>query len=259
METVLGTFVAILIGWITGAAINYLSDILPAKRRIARPICPACGEEQSLTNAIFPLGKCPTCGKRHSTRTWLVLAAATGIAIWMWFAPRPGLGFVPSMFLVLYFGVVVVIDLEHHLILHPVSLAGGVLGLGIGIWLHGFLATLIGGLGGFVIMFLLYLFGNAFAVLASRLRGVSLTEGAMGFGDVTLSGVLGLMLGWPGILIGLVIGIVIGGLISLVYLIVSLLLRRYRAFTAIPYGPFLVAGAVLLLFFRGFLLVNFGP
>ena len=259
MDAILGAFLAAIIGWVIGAAINYLSDTLPAKRRIARPTCPACGADQSLTYTIFPVGKCPSCGKRHSIRTWLIQIAATGIAIWMWFAPRPDLGFVLGMFLVLYFGVVVVIDLEHHLILHPVSLAGGVLGLGTGILIHGFFFTLLGGLAGLGIMFLLYLFGNAFAALASRLRGAALDEGAMGFGDVTLSGVLGLMLGWPGILMGLVIGIVIGGLVSLIYLVVSMLLRRYRAFTAIPYGPFLIAGAVLLLFFRGFLLVNFGP
>jgi leader peptidase (prepilin peptidase)/N-methyltransferase len=205
------------------------------------------------------LKKCPNCGIHRAFRTWIVQAAVTGIAIWMWFTPQPRIGFFLGMLIVLYFGVVVVIDLEHHLILHPVSLAGGLLGLGIGVLLHGITATLFGGLAGLGIMFILYLFGNAFAILASRLRGVSLDEGAMGFGDVTLSGVLGLMLGWPGIIMGLVIGIVIGGVVSLIYLVGSLLLRRYRAFTAIPYGPFLVAGAVLLLFFQGIMLTNLGP
>ena len=259
MQPALGTLIAILVGWITGAAINYLSDVLPAKRSLVRPFCPACGAGQPLANMVFPFRKCQHCGKGQPIRTWIIQAAAVAIAVWMWFAPRPGLGFLPGMSLVLYFGLVVVIDIEHHLILHPVSLAGGLLGFGVGVLLHGFLPTLLGGLAGFGLMFLLYLLGNAFAVLASRLRGVALEEGAMGFGDVTLSGVLGLMLGWPGILLGLVIGIVIGGLASLVYLVVSFLLRRYRAFTAIPYGPFLVAGAVFLLFFRGFLIANIGP
>jgi hypothetical protein len=41
-----------------------------------------------------------------------------------------------------------------------------------------------------------------------------------------------------------------------------LLLRRYRAFMAIPYGPFLIAGAAILLFLPGFaqvLLARAGP
>lgn len=259
MYPALGIIFAILAGWITGAAINYISDVLPTRRRFARPFCMTCGEDQPLVHTIFPFRKCPNCGRRRSIRTWAVQVAAVGVATWMWFFPRPDLGFIPGMLLVLYFGTVVAIDIEHHLILHPVSLAGGLLGFGTGILLHGFLPTLLGGLAGFGIMFLLYLLGNAFAAIAGRIRGAALEEGAMGFGDVTLSAVLGLMLGWPGILMGLVIGIVIGGITSLIYLVVSTLLRRYRAFTFIPYGPFLVAGAALLLFFRDFFLAGIGP
>jgi len=61
---------------------------------------------------------------------------------------------------------------------------------------------------------------------------------------------LGLLLGWPGIVAGLVLAILLGGVISLFYLLVMLVLRKYKAFTAIPYGPFLVASAILLLFFK---------
>ena len=39
-----------------------------------------------------------------------------------------------------------------------------------------------------------------------------------------------------------------GGLVSLIYLVVMLGLKRYRLFMALPYGPFLVAGAFVLLF-----------
>ena len=72
----------------------------------------------------------------------------------------------------------------------------------------------------------------------------------MGFGDVNLSAVIGLLLGWPAILAGLILAILLGGAVSLVYLMYKLITRRYEAFSAIPYGPFLVASTVILLYFR---------
>ncbi len=171
-------------------------------------------------------------------------------SLWMWNSPPENLGYWVGMTLLLYFGVVIVIDVEHRLIMHPVSWAGAILGLALGIWQHELRSTLIGGVVGFGLMFGLHLFGKLFARAMARIRGQSIDEVALGFGDVNLSGVLGLLLGWPGIVAGLVLAILLGGVISLFYLLVMLVLRKYKAFTAIPYGPFLVASAILLLFFK---------
>ena len=84
-----------------------------------------------------------------------------------------------------------------------------------------------------------------------RRRGQSIEEGdAFGFGDVNLSGVIGLLLGWPGILAGLVIAILLSGAFMLAYLIIMLITRRFRPHMALPYGPFLAASAIYLLFLR---------
>jgi leader peptidase (prepilin peptidase)/N-methyltransferase len=83
----------------------------------------------------------------------------------------------------------------------------------------------------------------------ARKRNQPTDEVALGFGDVNLSGVLGLMLGWPVIILGLFIAVFIGGIISLIYLVTMALVRRYHLFTALPYGPYLVAGTILLLYF----------
>ncbi|MRR32837.1 hypothetical protein EG834_21460, partial [bacterium] len=60
---------------------------------------------------------------------------------------------------------------------------------------------LLGGLAGFTIMFVFYLLGVAFAkARARRMRAAGLEtddEEALGAGDVILSTVLGLFLGWP--------------------------------------------------------------
>ena len=100
-------------------------------------------------------------------------------------------------------------------------------------------------------MWVLYSLGNKLAQIMARRRGQSVDEVALGFGDVNLTGVLGLMLGWPVIILELFLGIFIGGIFSLIYLVIMLVARRYHLFTALPYGPYLVTGAILLLYFPG--------
>jgi leader peptidase (prepilin peptidase)/N-methyltransferase len=158
------------------------------------------------------------------------------------------------MVLLGFFGLVAIIDLEHRLILHPVSVVGAVLGLAIGIWVNGIKYTLLGGVAGFTIMLVLYYLGAIVMKWLARRRGQVLEEEALGFGDIILSGVLGLLLGWPGIIVGLILTILIAGIVSFVYLILALMTRRYRFDMAIPYGPFLISGAILLLFFSDFVL-----
>jgi len=147
-----------------------------------------------------------------------------------------------------YLAIVAVIDIEHRLILHPVSIVGAGLGLLIGIWLRGWSQTLIGGAAGFGMMLLLYYLGDWFARWLARKRGQDLEEVALGFGDVNLAGVLGLMLGWPGIVAGLLLAILLGGAVSLLIIASQVITRRYTPFTAIPYAPFLILGFIILLY-----------
>ena len=149
----------------------------------------------------------------------------------------------------LLFYLILVIDIEHRLILHSVSLVGAGLSLLVGWWLHGLQATLVGGLVGFGTMYVLYKFGEIFSRIVSRMRGEDLEEVALGFGDVNLGGLLGLLLGWPVILLGLILAILAGGGFSLVFMLVAAVAGRYRSFVAMPYAPFLILAAGLILFF----------
>jgi leader peptidase (prepilin peptidase)/N-methyltransferase len=66
----------------------------------------------------------------------------------------------------------------------------------------------------------------------------------MGFGDVKLAGVLGLYLGylgWPTWFTGWFFGFLLGG----VFGILALVFRRASRKTKVPYGPFMIAGALL--------------
>jgi leader peptidase (prepilin peptidase)/N-methyltransferase len=88
------------------------------------------------------------------------------------------------------------------------------------------LSAAIGGLG----TFLLYL------VLALAVPG------GMGFGDVKLAGVVGLFLGflgWVPLFVGVFAAFVLGG----VFGVVLMTFRRAGRRSAIPFGPWMLAGA----------------
>jgi leader peptidase (prepilin peptidase)/N-methyltransferase len=66
---------------------------------------------------------------------------------------------------------------------------------------------------------------------------------AMGFGDVKLSFVLGLALGWFGVgetIVGLFLGFVYGAVVGMVLIATKLRTRKDH----VPFGPFLAAGAM---------------
>ena len=87
----------------------------------------------------------------------------------------------------------------------------------------------------------------AFAVAAGA---AAVSPAGLGFGDVKLLGLLGLVLGWAGwgvLLTGVFLGLAVGALVSLVLLAT----RRAGWRTALPFGPPLLAGAVLALALAG--------
>ena len=254
----LQTIIIIIIGWLAGCLVNYLADVLPIRRKLTSPFCLSCEATQSYRNYLIWPRRCETCGKRRPIRTWIVEVIYIFIALWLWNFPPDHLGFGVGFTLLIYFGLVVVIDLEYRLILHPVSLIGGILGLIIGIWLHGITNTLIGGIAGFGIMFALYFLGAMLAKVIAKAKNQTIDEDALGFGDVMLGSVLGLLLGWPGIVLGLILAVLIGGLVSMFYVVWLLVKGEYKSFIAIPYGPFLIAGCVSLLYFRDLIVANLG-
>ncbi|MFO7589352.1 MAG: A24 family peptidase [Acidimicrobiia bacterium] len=131
-----------------------------------------------------------------------------------------------------------VIDLDHHLlpnrVVYPTTAA--VLALfGGAAAIDGasdpFLRALACGAGAFLVFFVLHLISP---------RG-------MGFGDVKLSFVLGLSLGWIGVgetVLGLFLGFVYGAVVGIALLASGVRSRK----DAVPFGPFLAAGTMTAVF-----------
>ncbi len=65
----------------------------------------------------------------------------------------------------------------------------------------------------------------------------------MGFGDVKLAILMGLILGWPNILLGLFLGFLFGAIIGIGLII----FRRKKMKSEIPFGPFLAGGTLVAL------------
>lgn len=235
------------LGVLIGYAINYLTDVLPHTRRLSPPACVQCGTESGW-GVFLSLSRCPACKARRSLRTWILFAITIpGIPLLAFFPPaRLPFGF--AVVVLSFFLLVAVTDIEYRVILNPVTLAGAVLGLAVGILLHGIPETLLGGGAGFLIMFAFYGLGVLYVRQMAKRRGLSPDEVALGFGDVYLSGILGLVLGWPGILAGLFLGVLAGGVFSALFMALAALLKRYRSFQALPYAPFLLLGAAILFF-----------
>jgi len=67
---------------------------------------------------------------------------------------------------------------------------------------------------------------------------------AMGFGDVKLAVLMGLLLGWPNILVALFLAFFFGAVVGLVLMI----LKKKGLKSKMPFGPFLIIGTFLALF-----------
>jgi prepilin signal peptidase PulO-like enzyme (type II secretory pathway) len=260
----ISVFLSTVLGWLAGLFINYVSDVLPFTRHFSPPACTACQAPFSWKDYLT-FRSCQHCGKRRGLRTWLVQILTVAAFIYIWQFPSKQLGVFLGMIVFIYFAIITVIDLEHRLILHSTSLVGAVLGLIVGTYINsrindqgiliGLGKSLLGGLIGFGVMFLLYQLGTLVArYRARKLQNAGQAddeEEALGGGDVYLAGVLGLMVGLDFVGFALAWGIILGGLVSILFILSLLLRRRYSnaaMMTFIPYGPYFIISAAYLLF-----------
>ena len=246
--------IPVLAGILIGYLINYLSDILPYSPRQILPTCAnqECKQPYPWTDYLL-LRCCRKCGKRQRVRTFLVLVLAMIASLYLWFRPPVKLGFALGLLALTYLLLIAVIDFEHRLILRPLSFAGLTLTVITGFLMHGWQSTLIGGLFGFGVMFIFYLFGILVTrrIAKKQNQDPKEAEEAFGSGDVTLATILGLFLGWPLIWFGLLLGVLLLG-IGVIPIAAGLLIkRRSRKETLmmyIPIGPPFILGTILLVY-----------
>jgi leader peptidase (prepilin peptidase) / N-methyltransferase len=234
-------------GLVIGSFLNVVIWRVPRSESIVKPAshCPECDTKIAnrdnipLVSWILLRGRCRTCGTTISPRypfvelLTAVLFAAVGARFsHSWALPA---------YLVLTSALVALsaIDLEHYLlpnrILYPTDalmiplLAAA--SLGEHDW-SAFVRAIGAGTVAFAIFFVIHMISP---------RG-------MGFGDVRLSFLLGLALGWLGwgeLAGGLFTGFLYGAVIGVVLIAVKIRGRKQQ----IPFGPFLAAGAMTFVLF----------
>ena len=232
------------LGALIGSFLNVCIYRLPLGKSIVWPgsHCPSCGkaiefyDNIPVLSYLWLIGRCRACRERISIRYPFVEAinAAGYLAILWTFGPT----WTTVLYALLFSALLVVAgtDLTHKIIPNVVTLPGIVLGLlGAATVLPvGLLNSLLGvAIGGGILWALAwaspYLFGK---------------EG-MGGGDIKLLAMIGAFLGWKPALLTIMIGSLTGSIIG-----ISLIaLRLMKRDEYIPFGPFLVLGALLSMFF----------
>jgi leader peptidase (prepilin peptidase)/N-methyltransferase len=241
-----------LLGLAVGSFLNVVIYRVPRGESLVRPgsHCPSCGEpirpwhNVPVLGWVWLRGRCAQCEARIAIRYPLV-ELGTGVLFVVVTARLVQLGLGSAVPAYLYFSAVAValagIDLEHRRLPTSVVVPSypilAVL-LGLSAWWHhdawSFARSVLSGL----ILF-------AFFALV-----VFVYPAGMGYGDVRLAGIVGGMLGylsWAALVIGAFAGFLLGAVVGVVIMAAG----RGGRKTAVPYGPFMLAGALLALFVAG--------
>ena len=231
-----------LLGACFGSFSNVLIHRLPRNLSVVRPrsACPSCGraiawhENIPVLSWLLLRARCRGCAAPIASRYVLVeLAGAACALIGVWRFGFTFAGLSASLLLLLLLDIAL-IDWEHMIIPHTLTIAGIVIGLG-GSFLDGrdpaaaFLGAAVGA-------------GSILAVS----WGYRLVRGVigMGGGDVMLMGMVGAFLEPWGVL-GTLFG---GAVLGTVYALASTR-GRLQAGAKLPFGTFLAAAAAVVLLF----------
>ncbi len=241
-----------LTGLLVGSFLNVVIDRLPAGQSLMFPAshCPACKKRLAVADLV-PLfsylqlkGRCRYCSNLIPLRIFLV-ELVTGIVFGLlaWYTGlTPGL--VVALFYFCLLLTISVIDIEQGLILNWLVYPGIAVALLASIFSkslanpHFTTPSITQAAIGLGIGFVLFLI----IVLVSR--------GGMGWGDVKMAALAGVMLGYPVIAVGIFWAVIAGGLTAVALILFKIKGRKQT----VPFGPFLALGTLLALFWGQYVL-----
>jgi len=236
-----------VLGLLVGSFLNVVVHRVPRRQSVVRPpsACPGCGarvrsrDNVPVVSWLLLRARCRDCREPISRRYPLV-EAATGLAFAgvvaavLTAGPTPWL--IPALLHLAAVSIALaLIDIDvrrlpdaivlpsYPVLLSLLALASA----GSGDY-DALLRAVIGAVAGFGFYFVL-----AFVYPAG-----------MGFGDVKLAGVLGMVLAWYGwgeLVVGLFLGFLLGGVVGIALILLRLGTRK----TMIPFGPYMIVGVWL--------------
>jgi len=235
---------AFIFGAVVGSFLNVCICRIPQGASIVSPPshCPACNyripfyDNIPIVSFLMLRGKCRSCRAPISFQYPLVELITALLTLFLFLKFGPTFPFAVLFAFCAAMVVITFIDLEHQIIPDSISLPGIVVGFGVSFfiprlgWQNSLLGIVAGG-------------GSLFAVafLYERLTG---KEG-MGGGDIKLLAMMGAFFGWKAIPFIIFVSSLVGSVAGVIVMVAQKKDRKL----AIPFGPFLAAGAILYIFY----------
>ncbi len=224
-------------GLITGSFLNVCIYRIPRQMSVVNPpsACPACGhrlrwyELVPVVSFIMQRGRCRKCTAAVAWRYPIVEIFTGAVFCLSYYLYGLSIDFWTVIILASLMLVVAFIDIEHRIIPNRLVIFGLAVGLVMGLLRPD--AGIV-----FMAKGLLAGFGTLFVVAV-------VSRGQMGFGDVKLAAVMGLFLGWQGVLMAIFMAFLAGAVYGIFLMVVMGKGRK----TAVPFGPFL-AGATITVY-----------
>ena len=242
--------IVFIFGSIWGSFSNVCINRIPDNISVitGRSHCPQCKKQISwhdnipLFSFIFLKARCSHCSAKISFKYFIVelVAALSFVFIFYLF----GVTLTCFLFFVLSIGFIIIffIDLKHFIIpneiTYPLMLVGFLKSFdpNLNVYLFpNFINSLIGGFFGYILIWLIIF-------IYKKLRNI---EG-MGLGDAKLLSVIGFWFGW----ISIPFVIFFSSAVALISVIPDLIKKKKKLSSQIPFGPYLIIGCVIFLFFN---------
>ncbi len=237
--------IVFLFGIMFGSFLNVVIYRLPLEKSIVKPpsSCPRCGSRIKVYDNIPILsylllgGKCRACKAKIPIRYPAVEFLAGALSVFAIYHFGLNLKGIETLILSLAFIAIFFIDLDHTIIPDLITLPGIVIGFAVSFapgafvhWDQSLIGLLVGG-GSF------YLVG--------MIGRFAFKKEALGLGDVKFAAMLGAFVGWQNLLLTLVLASFFGSVIG----IIVMLMQGKGRKSYIPFGPFLVFGAWISIYF----------
>ena len=239
----------IILGGLWGSFANVCIYRLPLDKGVVsgRSYCPKCKKQITwkdnipIISYLLLSGKCRKCKKPISSQYALVEFLSILFFTIIYFLYGITLTTLLLMILSLSFIIIFFIDLKHFIIPNEITFSMMALGFlksfdpNLNSLFPNYINSLIGGLLGYgIIWSIIYFY-----------KQVRKKEG-MGLGDAKLFGVIGFWFGW----IAVPFVIFISSVIALLSVVPSLLKNSRTMSSQIPFGPYIITGTLIYLFFQ---------
>lgn len=237
--------IVFLFGIMFGSFLNVVIYRLPLEKSIVKPpsSCPRCGsrikyyDNIPILSYLLLRGKCRQCEAKISSRYPAVEFLAGALSVFAIYHFGLNLKGIETLILSLAFIAIFFIDLDYTIIPDLITLPGIVIGFAVSFapgafinWDQSLIGLLVGG-GSF------YLVG--------MIGQFAFKKEALGLGDVKFAAMLGAFVGWQNLLLTLVLASFFGSVIGIIVMLVQGKGRK----SYIPFGPFLVVGAWISIYF----------